>query len=194
MDMELSNIEVVDDIQKLGNIDIAVLCVPEKNIEILTEELINNPDVTISQLQNNRAELTALIGDLSSEQQWFVENLAKAVDAKSNFKNNYSHDVADLAREISTEIGLNEKTKDFKGTVINITKIIPIINAIGASVFGLKKVKIDPPDVSISINRIICAVTVVPMLAPIITPIDCLRDIIPEFTKPTTITVVADEL
>ena len=38
------------------------------------------------------------------------------------------------------------------------------------------------------------AVTVVPIFAPIITPIDCLRDIIPEFTKPTTITVVADEL
>ena len=56
--------------------------------------------------------MTALIGDLSSEQQWFVEDLAKAVDTKSNFKNNYSHDVADLAREISTAIGLNEKTKD----------------------------------------------------------------------------------
>ena len=91
-----------------------------------TEELINNPDVTISQLQNNRAELTALIGDLSSEQQWFVEDLAKAVDAKSNFKNNYSHDVADLAREISTEIGLNEKTKDliyYAALLRNIGKI-----------------------------------------------------------------------
>ena len=68
------------------------------SLEKLTEEtnkLINLEDVTVSQLQNNRAELTALIGDLSSEQQWFVEDLAKAVDAKSNFKNNYSHDVAD---------------------------------------------------------------------------------------------------
>ena len=77
-----------------------------------TEKLINQEDVTVLQLQNNRAELTALIGDLSSEQQWFVEDLAKAVDAKSNFKNNYSHDVADLARDLSTTIGLNEKTKD----------------------------------------------------------------------------------
>lgn len=85
------------------------------SLEKLTEEtdkLINQEDVTISQLQNNRAELTALIGDLSSEQQWFVEDLAKAVDAKSSFKNNYSQDVADLARELSTVIGLNEKTKD----------------------------------------------------------------------------------
>lgn len=91
-----------------------------------TEELINDEEVTVSQLQNNRAELTALIGDLSSEQQWFVENLAKAVDAKSNFKNNYSHDVANLARELSTEIGLNEKTKDliyYAALLRNIGKI-----------------------------------------------------------------------
>ena len=57
-----------------------------EKLTLETEELINEADVTLLQLQNNRAELTALIGDLSSEQQWFVENLAKAVDAKSNFK------------------------------------------------------------------------------------------------------------
>ncbi|MBQ8887576.1 MAG: HD domain-containing protein [Candidatus Gastranaerophilales bacterium] len=83
-----------------------------EKLTVETDKLINQEDVSVSQLQNNRAELTALIGDLSSEQQWFVEDLAKAVDTKSNFKNNYSHDVADLAREISTAIGLNEKTKD----------------------------------------------------------------------------------
>ena len=99
------------------------------SLEKLTEEtdkLINQKDVTISQLQNNRAELTALIGDLSSEQQWFVENLAKAVDAKSSFKNNYSHEVADLAKEISTKLELNEKTKDliyYAALLRNIGKI-----------------------------------------------------------------------
>ncbi|MCD7740170.1 MAG: HD domain-containing protein [Candidatus Gastranaerophilales bacterium] len=99
------------------------------SLEKLTEEtakLINQQDVTISQLQNNRAELTALIGDLSSEQQWFVEDLAIAVDAKSNFKNNYSHEVADLAKEISTALGLNEKTKDliyYAALLRNIGKI-----------------------------------------------------------------------
>ena len=36
-------------------------------------------------------------------------------------------------------------------------------------------------------------VTVVPIFAPIITLIDCESVINPEFTKPTTITVVADE-
>ena len=38
------------------------------------------------------------------------------------------------------------------------------------------------------------AVTVVPIFAPIMTLIDCRSVIIPELTKPTTITVVADEL
>jgi len=99
------------------------------SLEKLTEEtdtLLSQEDVTISQLQNKRAELTALIGDLSSEQQWFVEHLAKAVDAKSSFKNNYSHDVADLTREISSAIGLNEKTKDliyYAALLRNIGKI-----------------------------------------------------------------------
>ncbi len=99
------------------------------SLEKLTEEtntLINQEDVSLSQLQNKRAELTALIGDLSSEQQWFVENLAKAVDAKSSFRNNYSHEVADLAREISTYLALNEKTKDliyYAALLRNIGKI-----------------------------------------------------------------------
>lgn len=91
-----------------------------------TDDLISRDDVTVLQLQNNRAELTALIGDLSSEQQCFVEHLAKAVDAKSNFKNNYSHNVADLVREMSTELGLNEKTKDliyYAALLRNIGKI-----------------------------------------------------------------------
>ena len=37
------------------------------------------------------------------------------------------------------------------------------------------------------------AVTVVPMLEPIMTPTACFRVIMPELTKPTTITVVAEE-
>ena len=37
------------------------------------------------------------------------------------------------------------------------------------------------------------AVTVVPMLAPMITPTDCESFMMPELTKPTTITVVAEE-
>ncbi len=107
----------------------AKLFATSMSLEKMTEEtdkLINQKDVNLSQLQNNRAELTALIGDLSSEQQGFVEHLAKAVDAKSNFKNNYSQEVADLAREISTVLNLNEKTKDliyYAALLRNIGKI-----------------------------------------------------------------------
>ena len=58
--------------------------------------------------------------------------------------------------------------------------IIPIPNAIGAIFSNLKDTN--------------WAVTVVPILAPIMIPIAWDSDIIPAFTKPTTITVVALEL
>ena len=76
------------------------------------EILINDPDAQITDLQHMRAEITALIGDLGDEQQAFVENLAKAVDAKSHFRANYSRSVAELSSEICTALNLNEKTKD----------------------------------------------------------------------------------
>lgn len=45
--------------------------------------------------------------------------------------------------------------------------------------------------ISERLNAINCAVTVVPIFAPSMTPMACIKDIKPEFTKPTTITVVA---
>ena len=99
------------------------------NLKHLTEEaenLINLENASIHELQNKRAELTALIGDLSSEQQQFVEHLAKAVDAKSSLKSDYSREAADLSREIASKIGLNEKTKDliyYAALLRNIGKI-----------------------------------------------------------------------
>lgn len=91
-----------------------------------TSKAMSDPDVTSVDLQHYRAELTAVIGDLGSEQQNFVEMLAKAVDAKSEFHNNHSQRVADLAKEICLYIGLNEKTKDliyYAGLLQNIGKI-----------------------------------------------------------------------
>jgi len=76
------------------------------------EILINDEDAQVTDLQHMRAEITALIGDLGDEQQAFVENLAKAVDARSHFRANYSRSVAELSSEICTALGLNEKTKD----------------------------------------------------------------------------------
>ena len=45
----------------------------------------------------------------------------------------------------------------------------------------------------VTLNAMICAVAVEPMLAPMITPMDCCSDIIPAEMNPTTSTVVTDE-
>ena len=90
------------------------------------EEVLNDEFVMCSELQHYRSELTSVIGDLGDEQQEFVEMLAEAVDAKSEYQNNHSQCVAELAKELATEIGLNEKTKDliyYAGLLQNIGKI-----------------------------------------------------------------------
>ena len=65
--------------------------------------------------------------------------------------------------------------------------ITPSMIAIGARFPGLKNFAHSTLDTS-------QPVTVVPILAPIITPIAWVRFMIPAFTKPTTMTVVAEEL
>ena len=50
-----------------------------------------------------------------------------------------------------------------------------------------------PPPEDRSEREMIQPVTLVPMIAPMMIPIACVRFIIPEFTKPTTITEVAEE-
>lgn len=91
-----------------------------------TSKAMEDEGVTSSELQHYRAELTAVIGDLGEEQQNFVEMLAKAVDAKSEYHNNHSQRVADMAKMICEYLGLNEKTKDliyYAGLLQNIGKI-----------------------------------------------------------------------
>lgn len=91
-----------------------------------TSEVIEDSEISQTELQHRRAELTSVIGDLGTEQQNFVEMLAKAVDAKSELHNNHSQNVADLAKEMCTYLGLNEKTKDlifYAGMLQNIGKI-----------------------------------------------------------------------
>jgi HD-GYP domain-containing protein (c-di-GMP phosphodiesterase class II) len=90
------------------------------------EELINDNEVTSEELQHMRAELTALIGDLGSNQQSFVERLAKAVDEKGQYKVAHSQRTAELSRKLCRQIGLNEKTTDlvyYAGLLQNIGKI-----------------------------------------------------------------------
>ena len=97
----------------------------QKTIEE-TEVMINEPNVYAEELQHIRAELTALIGDLGTQQQAFVERLAKAVDEKGQYKVAHSQHTADLSKKLCKQIGLNEKTTDlvyYAGLLQNIGKI-----------------------------------------------------------------------
>ena len=97
----------------------------QKTVE-QAEELIADENVVTEELQHMRAELTALIGDLGSNQQSFVERLAKAVDEKGQYKVAHSQRTAELSRKLCKQIGLNEKTTDlvyYAGLLQNIGKI-----------------------------------------------------------------------
>ena len=74
----------------------------------------------------------------------------------------------------------------------NIKNPIPIMANTGANEVGLNKFTITL-SLCIPVKLKTHAVIVVPTLAPIITPIAWDNFIIPEFTKPTAITVVADD-
>ncbi len=100
---------------------------------IILQKEIDEAKITIADensgegdLQQFRAELTALIGDLCDFQQSFVENLAYAVDAKNEYSVSHSKISADIARKLSRELGLNEKTVDliyYSALLQNIGKI-----------------------------------------------------------------------
>ena len=97
----------------------------QKTVEI-TEDLINDPSVLPEELQHMRAELTALIGDLGTWQQAFVEKLAKAVDEKGQYKVSHSQNTAELSKKLCKQLSLNEKTTDlvyYAGLLQNIGKI-----------------------------------------------------------------------
>lgn len=91
-----------------------------------TNKLIETPETTEMELKQERAALTALIGDLCDYQQNFVEALANAVDRKGQYTVSHSANTAQLARGICKVLGLNEKTTDliyYAGLLQNIGKI-----------------------------------------------------------------------
>ena len=91
-----------------------------------TNKLIETPETTEIELKQERAALTALIGDLCDYQQNFVEALANAVDRKGQYTVSHSANTAQLARGICKVLGLNEKTTDliyYAGLLQNIGKI-----------------------------------------------------------------------
>ena len=92
-----------------------------------TNHIISDEESYESDLKHSRAELTALIGDLCDCQQGFVEQLARAVDTKGQYKVAHSKNTAELAKKLAAQLGLNEKTKDliyYAGLLQNIGKIM----------------------------------------------------------------------
>ena len=92
-----------------------------------TIRLIEDKNSSDGDLQQSRAELTALIADLCDYQQSFVEHLAQAVDTKGHYTVSHSKNTAELARKICRELSLNEKTSDliyYAGLLQNIGKIM----------------------------------------------------------------------
>ena len=90
------------------------------------ETLIAETSIVPEELQQMRAELTALIGDLGTHQQAFVEKLAASVDEKGQYKVSHSQNTAELSKKLCKQIGLNEKTTDlvyYAGLLQNIGKI-----------------------------------------------------------------------
>ena len=71
-------------------------------------------------------------------------------------------------------------------------KMMPIAASTGEKELGLSSLTHTFP-LSIPARERIHEVIVVPILAPMITPTACVSFIMPELTKPTTMTVVADE-
>ena len=109
--------------------NMAGLFVTSMGLQKLIDEvkrLIELENVSTLELQNLRAQLTAIIGDLGDQQQTFVEKLAYAVDLKGQYKRSHSNECANLSREICEHMGLNEKTTDliyYAGLLQNIGKI-----------------------------------------------------------------------
>lgn len=116
--------EYADLIQNMAGLFVTSLGLQKLIDEV--KRLLSLDSVAILELQNLRAQLTAIIGDLGDQQQTFVEKLAYASDLKGQYKRSHSNECAELSREICNHLGLNEKTTDliyYAGLLQNIGKI-----------------------------------------------------------------------
>ena len=116
--------EYADLIQNMAGLFVTSLGL-QKLIEQV-KRIASIDDIATLELQNLRAQLTAIIGDLGDQQQSFVEKLAYASDLKGQYKRTHSMECAELSREICNQLGLNEKTTDlvyYAGLLQNIGKI-----------------------------------------------------------------------
>lgn len=116
--------EYADLIQNMAGLFVTSLGLQKLIDEV--KRLLSLDNVSTLELQNLRAQLTAIIGDLGDQQQSFVEKLAYAVDLKGQYKRSHSNECANLSREICEHLKLNEKTTDliyYAGLLQNIGKI-----------------------------------------------------------------------
>ena len=115
--------EYADLIQNMAGLFVTSLGIQKLIDEV--KRIITKEDIATLELQNLRAQLTAIIGDLGDQQQSFVEKLAYAADLKGQYKRSHSNECANLSREICEEMNLNEKTTDliyYAGLLQNIGK------------------------------------------------------------------------
>ena len=116
--------EYADLIQNMAGLFVTSLGLQKLIDEV--KRIISADNVAVLELQNLRAQLTAIIGDLGDQQQTFVEKLAYASDLKGQYKRSHSNECAELSKEICNHLGLNEKTTDliyYAGLLQNIGKI-----------------------------------------------------------------------
>lgn len=116
--------EYADLIQHMAGLFVTSLGLQKLIDEVV--RLLAQENVATLELQNLRAQLTQIIGDLGDQQQSFVEKLAYAVDLKGQYKRAHSNKCAELSKEIAQHLGLNEKTVDliyYAGLLQNIGKI-----------------------------------------------------------------------
>ncbi len=76
------------------------------------QRMIKDENADASKLRSLRAQLTDAIGDLGRYQQFFVESLSYAIDARNAFTQGHSQGVAQIAKSIAEAMSLNEKTVD----------------------------------------------------------------------------------
>lgn len=80
----------------------------------------------LDEMRSTRAQITELIGDLGRWQQFFVESLAMAIDARNEYTYGHSQGVAAIAKQLAEALGLNEKTVDlvyYAGLLSSLGKI-----------------------------------------------------------------------
>ena len=118
-------VDAYDNLIKITASLFATSLVLQKLVEEV-KDILKDENVSISHLQQLRAELTGVIGDLGEQQQLFVEAMAAAVDNRTKYINAHSKETAELAKKICEFLNLNEKTKDliyYAGLLQNIGKI-----------------------------------------------------------------------